>query len=122
LLVKKVSSNFFCDVKLESSDDEKLEELARKKELVHARIPITYLIEQENIKVDRACGERIGLVDGDCIIYELDCGEQSRTYANLCLRGLVGMHLEELKRIRQKTWKFCLFQNIIALLVKTQLR
>ncbi|XP_011500434.1 PREDICTED: uncharacterized protein LOC105364245 [Ceratosolen solmsi marchali] len=106
----------------ESSEDEKLEELAHKKELIHARIPTTRVTSYDPVMIDRACGERIALVDGDCIVYELDCGEMNRSYANLCLRGMVGMHLEELQRVRARTWKFCLFQNIVALLVKTQLR
>lgn len=100
-----------------------MQEMANLKELGHARIPFTFPLKREVLMVDRACGERPGLVDGDYIVYELlsDKGF-SRTYATVCIRGLTGMHLAELKRTRETTWKFCLYQAIVALLAKTQLR
>lgn len=107
----------------ESSDDERLQELAHQKELVHARIPYTYPKKQDVLLIDRASGEHPGLVDGDYATFELLTKKGvARTYANVCLRGLTGMHLAELERSRERTWKFCLYQALVALLTRTQLR
>ncbi|XP_008204179.1 uncharacterized protein LOC103315718 [Nasonia vitripennis] len=107
----------------ESSDDERLQELAHQKELVHARIPYTYPKKRSILLIDRASGEHPGLVDGDYVTFELLTKKGvPRTYANVCLRGLTGMHLAELERTRETTWKFCLYQALVALLTKTQLR
>ena len=105
-----------------TSDDEKLQELANLKELGHARIPLTSPKKRDVILVDRAAGENPGLVNGDYYVIELCSKSGGRIYANVCLRGLVGMPIAELTRCREKTWKFCLFQALVALLAKTQIR
>jgi len=71
--------------------------------------------------VDRAVGERSGLVDGDYVIVKLP---SDRVYASVVLRGLKGMHLLEMNSLRERknTWKFCFYQAVVALLAKTQLR
>ncbi|XP_058808704.1 uncharacterized protein LOC131674205 [Phymastichus coffea] len=107
----------------ESSEDEMQRELAHQKELGLARIPFTYRKDDDPQLVDRDIGDTPGLVYGDYVIFQLTsqkCGD--RTYANVCLRGTTGMHLAELGRAREKTWKFCVFQALVALLAKTQLR
>lgn len=108
----------------DSSDDERQQELAHQKELIHARIPFTRPKADDTQFVDVACGEQPGLVDGDYVVFHLNsakCGGP-RTYTNVHLAGLAGMHLAELGRARDKTWKFCMFQALVALLAKTQLR
>ncbi|XP_076483174.1 uncharacterized protein LOC117166382 [Bombus vancouverensis nearcticus] len=96
-----------------------------RKELGHARIPQSCPLPTKEMLVDRAAGEQHGLVDGDYIIFELPSKARgTRIYADVCLRGLKGMHLPELGvlRARKRTWKFCFYQAIVALLAKTQLR
>ncbi|XP_033322662.1 uncharacterized protein LOC117218419 [Megalopta genalis] len=96
-----------------------------RKELGHARIPPVCPTPVKELQVDRAAGENPGLVDGDYIVFELPSkGKIARIYADVCIHGLVGMHLPELGLFRQrrKTWKFCFYQAIVALLAKTQLR
>lgn len=96
-----------------------------RKELGHARIPQTCPLPTKEMLVDQAAGEQPGLVDGDYIIFELPSKTRgNRIYADVCLRGLKGMHLPELGplRMRKNTWKFCFYQAIVALLAKTQLR
>ncbi|XP_024937778.1 uncharacterized protein LOC107264810 isoform X2 [Cephus cinctus] len=101
------------------------ENFAERKELGHARIPPACPTIKSNLMVDRAAGEHPGLVDGDYVIFELVSKKKgNRTYADVCLRGMKGMHLQELEgsRSREKTWKFCFYQALVALLAKTQLR
>ena len=86
------------------------------------RLPINCPKKNEILLVDRAIGDNPGLVAGDYILYELVSKKGSRIYANVCLRGLVGMHLVELERTRENTWKFCLYQAVTALLARTQFR
>ncbi|XP_012282082.1 uncharacterized protein LOC105700631 [Orussus abietinus] len=108
-----------------SSLDNAKEDYADFKELGHARIPETCPKKEKNLLVDRAAGEHPGLVDGDYIVSVLSSKKRSdRVYATVCLRGLKGMHLPELdvSRTRWGTWKFCFYQAVVALLVKTQLR
>ncbi|XP_076647140.1 uncharacterized protein LOC143355858 [Halictus rubicundus] len=96
-----------------------------RKELGHARIPPVCPTLAKEWLVDRAAGEHPGLVDGDYIVFELPSkGKVSKIYADGCIHGLRGMHLPELGLMRQrrKTWKFCFYQAIVALLAKTQLR
>lgn len=96
-----------------------------RKELGHARIPQICTLPHKESLVDRCTGEKFGLVDGDYIIFELPSKARgTRIYADVCLRGMKGMHLPELSmmRARKNTWKFCFYQGIIALLAKTQLR
>ncbi|KAK2582865.1 hypothetical protein KPH14_008943 [Odynerus spinipes] len=100
------------------------DDFAVRKELGHARIP-PICPKAKKLLVDRAAGERPGLVDGDYMIFELFSKKKGiRVYADVCIRGLKGMHLIELGclRDRQNTWKFCFYQAVIALLAKTQLR
>ncbi|XP_014213227.1 uncharacterized protein LOC106642819 [Copidosoma floridanum] len=106
----------------ESSDEEELVEMANLKELGHAVIPRTLPKKRNVILVDRACGESPGLVEGDYVVFELVSKKATRSYTNICLRGTTGMHLGELERVRERTWKFCLFQALVALLTKTQFR
>lgn len=109
----------------DDSEDELdlLENFADNKELGHARIPVTCQSEEKYYLVDRAAGERPGLVDGDYISLELSSDtSDKRVFSEVCLRGLKGMHLVELSREREKSWKFCFYQGIVALLAKTQLR
>ncbi|XP_023315140.1 uncharacterized protein LOC106652243 [Trichogramma pretiosum] len=106
-----------------TSDDERMEEMAHQKELGHARIPVTKPKPDIKVTIDRACGNQPGLVFGDYIYWSLTSKNNARLeYANVCLRGLTGMHLGELSRSRRTTWKFCLYQAMVALLAKTQLR
>ncbi|XP_033226602.1 uncharacterized protein LOC117179071 [Belonocnema kinseyi] len=95
------------------------------KGLGHARIPRTHPKIAKYLMVDRAAGENPGLVDGDYILLEFSSKKKGkRIYADVCLRGLKGMHIVELspRREREKTWKFCFYQAVVALLAKTQLR
>ncbi|KAI4490430.1 hypothetical protein M0804_003374 [Polistes exclamans] len=120
---------FPCD-KIEKNIGEKLtrrlkEDFAMRKELGHARLPPICCPKLNKFYVDRDAGERPGLVDGDYVIFQLSSKKKGvRVYADVCLRGLKGMHLVELgsSRDRQKTWKFCFYQAVVALLAKTQLR
>ncbi|KAF7419090.1 hypothetical protein HZH68_001743 [Vespula germanica] len=101
------------------------EDFASMKEVGHARIPPICPKITKSFLVDRDVGERPGLVDGDYVIFEFYSKKKgARAYADVCLRGLKGMHLLELGsyRNREKTWKFCFYQAIVALLAKTQLR
>ncbi|KAI4504883.1 hypothetical protein M0802_000433, partial [Mischocyttarus mexicanus] len=119
---------FPCD-KIEKDVRQKLtrqlkDDFAMRKELGHARVPPN-CPKLNKFYVDRASGEKPGLVDGDYVIFQLSSKKKGvRVYADVCLRGLKGMHLVELAsfRNRQKTWKFCFYQAIVALLAKTQLR
>lgn len=100
-----------------------MQEMAALKELVHPRIPLSYPKKLDVQMVDRSTGESPGLVFGDYTIFDLESKKgDHRTYATVTLRGLVGMHMVELEREREKSWKFCLFQGLVALLAKTQLR
>ena len=115
-----------CHLEMDdTSDDEPKDDYADHKELGHARIPRTCPKSTKYLLVDRAAGEDPGLVDGDYILFQLASKKKGkRTYADVCLRGLKGMHIVELspKRAREKTWKFCFYQAVVALLAKTQLR
>ncbi|KZC13949.1 hypothetical protein WN55_06300 [Dufourea novaeangliae] len=105
--------------------DDPQNDFSDRKELGHARIPPVCPSAAKDWTVDRAAGEQPGLVDGDYIIFELPSKRKAtRVYADVCLRGLKGMHLPELGLLRQrrKTWKFCFYQAVVALLAKTQLR
>lgn len=99
-------------------------DFANRKELSHVRVPVTCPEAKEMLLVDRAVGERPGLVDGDYVIVGFASKERNNVYANVVLRGLKGMHLPELSPLRERrnTWKFCFYQAVIALLAKTQLR
>ncbi|XP_014483133.1 PREDICTED: uncharacterized protein LOC106748781 [Dinoponera quadriceps] len=101
-------------------------DLAGRKELGHVRAPVPCPTPKSDLMVDRAAGERPGLVDGDYVVVELatDGPYGKCVYANVVLRGLKGMHLPELSPLRERrnTWKFCLYQALVALLAKTQLR
>ncbi|XP_015191552.1 PREDICTED: uncharacterized protein LOC107074545 [Polistes dominula] len=126
---KKRKDIYPCD-NIEKNVGEKLarqlkEDFAMRKELGHARLPQICPPKLNKFYVDRDAGERPGLVDGDYVIFQLFSKKKGfRVYADVCLRGLKGMHLVELgsSRDRQKTWKFCFYQAVVALLAKTQLR
>jgi len=94
---------------------------ANRKELGHVRAPMSYPEPKLKLSVDRAVGERPGLVDGDYVIVNLP---PDRVYVSVVLRGLKGMHLLEMSSLRERrnTWKFCFYQAVVALLAKTQLR
>lgn len=93
------------------------------KELDHARIPITDLqVKKENLMVDKCCGAQTGLVYGDYIYFEFESSRATRSIAYVTLHGLTGMHIAELERTLDKAWKFDLFQALVALMVKTQLK
>lgn len=94
------------------------------KELGHPRIPVTCFKQEKYYLIDRSIGDKPGLVDGDYIIIELSSlnDNEKLVYSQVCLRGLKGMHLMELNRQRDNTWKFCFYQCVVALLAKTQLR
>ncbi|KAG7204590.1 hypothetical protein KM043_005009 [Ampulex compressa] len=119
---------FPCDPRAdeeETSLDKAKRDFSDRKELGHARIPTVCPKLTKESLVDRAAGERPGLVDGDYVVFELPSKTKGdRIYADVCLRGLKGMHLPELGplRERKKTWKFCFYQAVVALLAKTQLR
>ncbi|XP_063983234.1 uncharacterized protein LOC135165660 isoform X2 [Diachasmimorpha longicaudata] len=101
------------------------ENFALYKELGHARIPVSCPRTEKLLRVDRASGDRPGLVDGVYVISELASeADENRVYTHVCLRGTKGMHVIELcgARTREKTWKFCFYQAVVALLAKTQLR
>lgn len=124
---KKRKDLFPCDVDLDDKEvfDDHTKDFSDRKELGHARIPQACPLPTKEMLVDKAAGEQPGLVDGDYIVFELPSKARgNRVYADVCLRGLKGMHLPELGvlRARQKTWKFCFYQAVIALLAKTQLR
>ncbi|KAK0181663.1 hypothetical protein PV327_003930 [Microctonus hyperodae] len=109
------------------SDPEKPhDDFADHKELGHARIPKFCTSLKKLLVVERSCGEKPGLVDGDYITFELTSGNKNEkcVYAEVCLRGMKGMHLIELSaaRARKRTWKFCFYQALVVLLAKTQLR
>lgn len=116
---------FPCDP---SDDDEgefrlcqQRSDFANRKELDYVRVPVSYPESKRKLTVERAVGERPGLVDGDYVIVKLPF---NRVYANVVLRGLKGMHLLEMSLLRERknTWKFCFYQAVVALLAKTQLR
>lgn len=115
---------FPCDPSDDDEDEFRLRErrsdLANRKELGYVRVPVTRP-DSRKLMVERAVGERPGLVDGDYVIVELPA---NRVYANVVLRGLKGMHLLEMSSLRERknTWKFCFYQAVVALLAKTQLR
>ncbi|KAL6257185.1 hypothetical protein P5V15_012115 [Pogonomyrmex californicus] len=103
---------------------EQRSDFANRKELGHVRVPVSYPEMELSYMMNRAAGERPGLVDGDYVIVQLQSKRKSRVYANVVLHGLKGMHLPELSQLRERrnTWKFCFYQAIVALLAKTQLR
>ncbi|XP_053995648.1 uncharacterized protein LOC128885575 [Hylaeus anthracinus] len=116
---------FPCDPDDEDVSVDPNKDFSDRKELGHARIPQVCPLPTKETLVDRAAGEQAGLVDGDYIIFELPSKARgNRVYADVCLRGLKGMHLPELGLLRQRqsTWKFCFYQAVVALLAKTQLR
>ncbi|KAK9300682.1 hypothetical protein QLX08_006716 [Tetragonisca angustula] len=124
---KKRKDLFPCDpADVRDVFEDPAKDYSDRKELGHARIPQSCPPPcKMSMSVDRAAGEQPGLVNGDYIIFELPSKTQgNRIYADVCLRGLKGMHLPELGalRTRRKTWKFCFYQAIVSLLVKTQLR
>ncbi|XP_024871501.1 uncharacterized protein LOC112454376 [Temnothorax curvispinosus] len=100
---------------------EQKSDFANRKELGHARAPISRPESKQKLMVDRSAGKRLGLVDGEYVILELPF---DRVYANVVLHGQKGMHAREMypSRERRNTWKFCFYQAIVALLAKTQLR
>jgi len=100
---------------------EQKSDFANRKELGHIRAPMSCPEPKLKLSVDRAVGERPGLVDGDYVIVKLP---PDRVYASVILRGLKGMHLLEMSSLRERknTWKFCFYQAVVALLAKTQLR
>lgn len=105
----------------DDSEEDELEELAKMKELNHARVPITELKKGEDkMLVDRCCGPSTGLVFGDYIVVELKSSEASRSIAYVTLHGLKGMHIAELEREFETAWKFDMYQAMVALLAKTQ--
>ena len=123
--LKQTKSATPCEIDkmtFELNHDVDLEELANLKELGHARIPVTCTTKSDRIFVDQACGEQPGLVYGDYAIVKFRSKGINRTLTTVTLRGLDGMQIAELKREKIKTWKFCLFQALVALLAKTQLR
>lgn len=105
-------------------NDVDIDDYVTCKELGHARVPVTSVSFKKTQIVDQSTGEHPGLVDGDYITCELksEGDDHKRVYTQVCLRGTKGMHLIELTRVRTKTWKFCFYQALVALLVKTQLR
>lgn len=109
-----------------ATSQEPEDDFANHLELWHARIPPTCPSARTNPPmVDRAVGQNHSLVSGDYILTETVSKKKgNRVYASICLRGLIGMHLPELDvlRSREKTWKWCFYQAVVALLVKTQLR
>lgn len=124
---KKRKDLFPCNADISDPNlyEDPNKDFSQCKELGHARIPQSCPPPTKELLVDRAAGEQPGLVDGDYIIFELPSkAKGNRVYADVCLRGLKGMHLQELSmlRMRKKTWKFCFYQAIIALLAKTQMR
>ncbi|XP_044576999.1 uncharacterized protein LOC123260113 [Cotesia glomerata] len=104
--------------------DVDVDDYATCRELGHARVPAVCLATKKTHQiVDRSTGERPGLVDGDYVTCEFESkGDYRIVYTQVCLRGTKGMHLIELARERTKTWKFCFYQALVALLAKTQLR
>ncbi|KAK0178312.1 hypothetical protein PV328_002274 [Microctonus aethiopoides] len=117
----------YQDDPVNDSDPEKPhDDFADHKELGHARIPKFCMSLKKLLVVERSCGEKPGLVDGDYITFELTSRNKNEkcVYAEVCLRGMKGMHLIELSsaRARKKTWKFCFYQALVVLLAKTQLR
>ncbi|CAD6225430.1 GSCOCG00005675001-RA-CDS, partial [Cotesia congregata] len=104
--------------------DVDVDDYATCRELGHARVPAVCLATKKTHQiVDRSTGERPGLVDGDYVTCEFESkGDYRLVYTQVCLRGTKGMHLIELARERTKTWKFCFYQALVALLAKTQLR
>jgi hypothetical protein len=120
---KKRRDKFPCDPSNDLAFDQKMD-FTNRKELGHVRAPVSCRRKLKAELVDRAIGDRPGLVNGDYIIMKLVSEEAKRVYANVVLRGLKGMHLLELSALRERknTWKFCFYQAIVALLAKTQLR
>lgn len=116
---------FPCDTPDDDEDEfllhEQKSDFANRKELGHVRAPVSCPESKLKLSMDRAVGERPGLVNGDYVIVELP---SKRVYAIVVLRGMKGMHLLEMNspRERRNTWKFCFYQAIVALLAKTQLR
>ncbi|XP_015117284.1 uncharacterized protein LOC107041307 [Diachasma alloeum] len=111
------------DIYPENNDEP--DNFAHYKELGHARIPVSCPRSEKLLLVDRASGDHPGLVDGEYVISELASeADENRVYTQVCLRGTKGMRVIELSgaRAREKTWKFCFYQAIVALLAKTQLR
>lgn len=127
---EKRRQDFPCDLKDDNDREEFVtrdqKRFVNRRELGHVRAPVPCPKSKlESVVVDRAIGERSGLVNGDYVIVELASEEtDKRVYANVVLRGLKGMHLVELSTLRERrnTWKFCFYQAIVALLAKTQLR
>lgn len=122
---------FPCDSQHDDDAEEFLlreqrSDFANRKELGHVRTRVQCADSKLKLLIDRAVGERPGLVDGDYVIVEFDApeGQDRRVYANVILRGLKGMHLPELSSLRERrnTWKFCFYQAVVALLARTQLR
>ncbi|KMQ92044.1 hypothetical protein RF55_8023 [Lasius niger] len=130
---KKRRDVFPCDPRHDDDDEEESllrpeqrSDFANRKELGHVRARVRCADSKLKLLVDRAIGERPGLVDGDYVIVEFDApeGHDRRVYANVVLRGLKGMHLPELSPLRERrnTWKFCFYQAVVALCARTQLR
>jgi len=120
---RKRRDKFPCDPSNDLPFDQKAD-FSNRRELGHVRAPVSCRHKLKAELVDRAIGERPGLVNGDYVIVRLASEEAKRVYANVILRGLKGMHLVELSVLRERrnTWKFCFYQAIVALLAKTQLR
>ncbi|KAL0120014.1 hypothetical protein PUN28_007996 [Cardiocondyla obscurior] len=115
---------FPCDPVVDENEillRERKSDFANRKELGHVRASAMSHPKPKRKTMDRAVGERPGLVDGDYVIVELPTG---RVYAYVVLRGLKGMHLLEMSSLRERrnTWKFCFYQAVVALLARTQLR
>ncbi|XP_043465461.1 uncharacterized protein LOC122500551 [Leptopilina heterotoma] len=94
-------------------------------ELGCPRIPNNCFKHDSYLFVDHAAGLNAGLVNGDYLKFEFPSKKKEKIVnLNVCLRGFRGMHLSELssQRTKQKSWKFCFYQAITALLAKTQLR
>lgn len=111
---KKRRDIFPCDPQPDDDEEaslmlqEQRRDFANRKELGHVRARVRCADPKLELLVDRAVGERPGLVDGDYVIVEFDAseGRDRRVYANVVLRGLKGMHLPELGPLRERrnTW------------------
>lgn len=94
-------------------------------ELGYPRIPLCFMKHTNYFLVDQSAGLNSGLVNGDYLRFEFVSKQKEKTVnLDVCLRGFRGMHITELfsTRARNKTWKFCFYQAVTALLAKTQLR
>ncbi|XP_051174843.1 uncharacterized protein LOC127290379 isoform X2 [Leptopilina boulardi] len=94
-------------------------------ELGCARISPIFMKNTNYLFVDQAAGSNSGLVNGDFLKFEFISKKKEKIVnLDVCLRGFRGMHVTELssKRAKGKSWKFCFYQAITAILTKTQLR